>query len=577
MKNINISDMKITEKLRVSFQAVLKLMTVVFVIGLIGMLVLMLTNRSMYNSNLMAIVDVGHMEASFYETRVQIRNLVMYDKDSPVFRQAEADLKEAEAEFLYYMGHYEKVVSSSKERAKLNAIRNSFNRWQGFTQQMLNFGAQGRTDEAIALLDSTGATISKELRDTIKDVVEYNENNAESSLTRNLIIFIILTLINAGVLYYAIKDSNKIANRVSTNISAPIELVSRFMRRAGSTGDISHTREDKEALLEYAKAKDEIGQIINDIDHFMDHVTHIASELESLASGDLTTQIEVISDNDIMGQSVKHLADNLNNVFTDLNASSSQVSLGSVQIADAAMNLAEGATSQAMSVKHLSETMGVISEKTRDNATIAEKTANHAALIQSKAEEGSRQMEGMINAVKEINEASKAISEVIKTISGIASKTNILSLNAAVEAARAGEQGKGFAVVADEVRKLAAQSTEAVHHTASLIQNSIDKADLGNRLALETSESLVEIVNLIQESTGFIHDIAKVSEEQSISITQINKEIDQVLEVVESNSATSEESAAFSEEMSAQANVLEEMVAEFKLRDNKVHIRSKQI
>ncbi|MCL2717561.1 MAG: methyl-accepting chemotaxis protein [Lachnospiraceae bacterium] len=574
MKNINISDMKITEKLKVSFKAILKLMVIVCAIGVLGMLVLSFSNRSMYNNNVMAIVDVGHMEASFFETRVQIRNFIMYDSDSPTYASAVNTLRSAEEEFLKYMKDYEKVVNSSTERTKLEVIRNTFAQWQNFTSQMHSLTSAGNVDDARALLNSTGASLNDSLSATIKEVVAYNETAARSSLNTNLIIFIALAILQVAILAYSVQDSNKIANRVSVNISAPLELLSGFMSRAGSTGDIARNKEEEEALHKFGEAKDEIGQIITSTDSFMGHINHIAAELELLAGGDLTTDIEIMSDSDIMGQSVKHLADNLNNVFQDLNASSAQVSLGSNQIAEAAMNLAEGATSQAMSVKHLSETMSVIADKTKDNAEIADKTANHAGLIQSKAEQGSRQMENMIDAVKDINEASKAISEVIKTISGIASKTNILSLNAAVEAARAGEHGKGFAVVADEVRKLAAQSTEAVHHTTSLIQNSIDKADLGNSIALETSESLIEIVNLIKESTEFINDIAKLSDEQSTSIVQINAEIDQVLEVVENNSATSEESAAFSEEMSAQANVLEEMVAEFKLR-NADHVRSK--
>jgi len=183
-------------------------------------------------------------------------------------------------------------------------------------------------------------------------------------------------------------------------------------------------------------------------------------------------------------------------------------------------------------------------------------------------------MDEMINAVKDIDQASQSINRVIKVIDDIAFQTNILALNAAVEAARAGQHGKGFAVVAEEVRNLASKSAEAAHDTGSLIANSIEKAELGNRIAHDTAQSLEKIVSGINESAQIVYDIAQSSEQQTIGIKQINTGIDQVAQVVQANSATAEESAASSEEMSGQANMLEEMVAQFKLRGNQQHVRS---
>jgi len=266
-----------------------------------------------------------------------------------------------------------------------------------------------------------------------------------------------------------------------------------------------------------------------------------------------------------MGISLHNVYDKLNTMFSDITASASQVSSGSKQVADGAQALAQGATEQAASIQELSSSITEIAERTKDNAVTADKTAKLSATIKDNAEKGSRQMDEMIMAVSEINEASRNISKIIKTIDDIAFQTNILALNAAVEAARAGQHGKGFAVVAEEVRNLASKSAEAAKDTGIMIQSSMEKAELGSRIAGDTAASLSEIVTGINESSRLVAEIARASEAQSMGISQINVGIDQVSQVVHQNSATAEESAAASQEMSGQSDVLQQLISQFKL------------
>jgi methyl-accepting chemotaxis protein len=356
-------------------------------------------------------------------------------------------------------------------------------------------------------------------------------------------------------------------NIVTGGTVRPLKLMGVYMKRIGETGDLALTDDEWGKLRAAAGRGDEMGQSLSAFVKMLEQLTYYDKVLEAVAGRDLTVDVRTLGGSDTIGVAIGSMVKNLNEMFTEIRVSANQVSNGSRQIADGAQSLARGSAEQSDSVEQLS---GAISDA---SASIAEVSGHAKSLyeligdIRRKAEHGTGQMNEMMDAVREINDASHSINSVIKIIDDIAFQTNILALNAAVEAARAGQYGKGFAVVAEEVRNLAAKSAEAAKNTGGLIENSVAKAELGVTIAGRTNESLEEIVNGVVASGRIIENIASGTGLQSDIMGRIDENVGQITQVVHMNTATAEESAAASEELSSQSSVLDSLTGRFLLKD----------
>ncbi|MCK5913728.1 MAG: HAMP domain-containing protein, partial [Desulfuromusa sp.] len=306
---------------------------------------------------------------------------------------------------------------------------------------------------------------------------------------------------------------------------------------------------------------DEIGQLAEDMDQFADSLKNeILTAFNRLADGDFTFEAT--------GLIAKPLAQANQGISSTMQAvlqSSQKIASDTLQVSGTSTSLADGATKQAAALEEISASMHLMNEQTASNTKNAEKVNQLSSAAKLAAENGDKQMQAMVKAMAEINEAGQNISKIIKVIDEIAFQTNLLALNAAVEAARAGQHGKGFAVVAEEVRNLAARSAKAAGETTELIQSSVDKTENGAQIADQTAVALKEIYQGVVQVSDLVDEIATASNEQAQGVSQANEVLSQLNAVNQSSTASAEETAAIAEELSAQTSFLQQMLERFKI------------
>lgn len=323
--------------------------------------------------------------------------------------------------------------------------------------------------------------------------------------------------------------------------------------------------------LEYS-ANNEIGDLATTIEqslHLIHRYVADINRIMGLLSGgnfNVKTSEPFIGDFKSIEDSIDSFTSRISGAFNNINQAERQVSGHAEQLSSSAQSLAQGATEQASAVEELYATLDELSKNAERNVKDAADAQENARLTGEQVTVSSEQMQQMVAAMADITEASQKIGKIIATIEDIAFQTNILALNAAVEAARAGTAGKGFAVVSSEVRTLASRSDQAAKATKELIENSVEAAEKGSRIVGEVSETLTKTLELVVRSNSTIGTIAEAIRGEAASISQVTDGISQISQVVQTNSASSQESAAVSTELFDQVRLLREQTSKFKLK-----------
>jgi len=511
-------NLKIAQKLIISFVLVALIAGIVGVVGIVYIQKMDELDTDMYVRHTESLPPLANVARSYQRVRVELREMYM-DKDISNYPEYVEKIRERQEIYHQNLSEFEATIKDEVVRARFNQLKQALEEFDVLAEEIISAIQSERMDEAYDLImGDRGANIGTRVQNITDELMDLKTDLAQQASETNsqaakMAIMIMLIAVIAGVVL-AVGLGIFISRIISRPVLQMVDAADKL-----ANGDFSITVE--------ARSKDEIGQL---------------------------------------AEYLNRMIEKNNEVLANIASASDQVAAGSKQVSDSSISLSQGATEQASSIEQLTASLEEVSNQTKVNAANASQANQLAENAKSSAVAGNNQMQEMLKAMEEINVSSANISKIIKVIDEIAFQTNILALNAAVEAARAGQHGKGFAVVAEEVRNLAARSANAAKETTDLIEGSIKKVEAGTKIAKETADALNEIVTSIEKAAALVSDIAIASNEQATAIEQINQGILQVSQVVQTNSAISEECAAASEELSSQAAVLKEMVGRFKLR-----------
>lgn len=451
-----------------------------------------------------------------------------------------------------------------EEWAMLESIAEMSNGLVPLEEQAMEHAGKGELVEAMALVfgDSYEDTV-EEINAKTDECIELIQERLENkSSTLNMVMFFTEIVFIIAFIYIVkkIMDTTKFANK---ELLEPIVKVSEQMT------ELSQGHFDMEMDM---KADDsEVGKMVGAIafmkENFSNMITEISMVLGAMGEGKYNVEItqEYVGEFVRIKESLLKIAEDMRKTLTTIRQVSQELDSGAEQLAKAAIDLAEGSTVQANEVSSVAGMIDEMTESMKKEVAEAGEAVKIATEAGETLMEGNIKMQELKEAIGEINHCSEQISTIIGTIQDIASQTNLLSLNAAIEAARAGEAGKGFAVVADQVKNLAEESAKAAGETTKLIEMTVHSVEKGIAIADETAENMQGVMEGAKIATEKMGLLAESLKKESENMYEIDRNVTKVAEVVDNNSATSQETAAVSEEQSAQVTTMVQMMEQFEI------------
>ena len=555
-----LKNMKITKKLLISFIVIVILYLATVFTALYGVRKITGNFDEFYNKSYQIVKESMDFRLNQY---IVARDMLLIVNEKNTETTAE-ELKEAKTSMAIVDQAMENLMKLNGENDMMSELKQLHGELVIPREKVMTLLENEKYDDAMKVYQNDYSPKAVEARSFLRDLETetkkaadayyLSSNQSASVMLISLVVLSIVTLLLTSALWFIIARS----------ITKPIQTLKKAAKDL-SNGNL-HTK------LEY-HSQDELGSLADSMRETITTLSVYVNEIEKtmlmIGKGKLNYQagVEFKGDFITLSESLNQISSLLSKSMLQIANSAEQVSGGAQQISNGAQMLSQGASEQAGSIEELATSINEISENVKNNADDTVAASELADVVENEIVASSQQMDRVTEAIEEIKQNSMDITGIVKDIEDIAFQTNLLSLNAAVEAARAGDAGRGFSVVASEIRKLATKTTEASKTTAELIKKSTTSVEEGSALISSAEQSMKHVVEGAREVANKIERISQSNIQQANFIIQIRQSIGMISDIVQGNSATSEESAAASEELAAQAQLLRELVNKFELRD----------
>ena len=564
-----LNSMKIGKRLKQSFKYMIIVFGVVAVFIAFVMLYMTSDYKKVLNNYAYPQGDIARAMTETAEVRSATRGIIGYDS-TDLISSMQKQHDEAIENFNSMLEQIRPTMISKEGKACIDEIDKAWKAYLEIDTRVVEIGATTDTTQsakAQQMMIDEAAPKYEAVEKAMENLMSINVSKGNAEQTKlSVMIFIALAII-VVIIVLMVLFSTKLSIMIAGSIQRPLDALSqRFI--TFSQGDFSSPLPEVETQDEITDLIDSVGVMAKRLETIIGDAGRLLNEM---ANGNFAISTEYedqyMGDFNALLLGIRQMNRQINTTIKGVEEAATQVSSGSTNLAESAQALAEGATDQAATVQEMQATMNDLNEGIQTTADELEKSYAEAKKYADTAENSRADMEALMDAMGKISKTSEKIGDIIAEIEDIASQTNLLSLNASIEAARAGDAGKGFAVVADQIRNLAEQSAKSAVDSKALIEASMHEVNEGSKIATKASDSLKEVVVGVQTVAESAKHMSQVSINQASAMQQADVAVGRISEVVQNNSAAAEETSATSEELSAQAITLGDMVEQFTLRD----------